>query len=175
MIFGQKLWILPFGKSHCFALFKTLFFWSKNYSIFLQNIKKQYFLTWFLQKIQIRKISIFGQKPWIIPFGKSPCFALLNTLFFWSKNRSFLSRISKTMFSDLISPKNTNKKNFDLWTKPWIIPLRNWPFFRPFKTLLFRSKIYSFSSRIPRNDLFEHNFFKNTNEKKFEFWAKTMH
>ena len=42
MIFGQKLWILPYGKPHCLALYKTLFFWSKNYSFFLQNIKKQY-------------------------------------------------------------------------------------------------------------------------------------
>ena len=67
---------------------------------------------------------IFGQKLWILPFGKSPCFALLNTLFFWSKNRSFLSRISKTIFSDLISPKNTNKKNFDFWTKTMDYPFR---------------------------------------------------
>ena len=66
---------------------------------------------------------ILGQKPWIIPLGKCPCFALLNTLFFWSKNRSFLSRISKTIFSDLISPKNTNKKNFDFWTKTMDYPL----------------------------------------------------
>ena len=67
---------------------------------------------------------IFEQKPWIIPFGKSPSFDLLSTLFFWSKNRCFLSRISKTIFSEMISPKNTNKKNFDFWTKTMDYPLR---------------------------------------------------
>ena len=79
----------------------------KNHSLFIQNIKKQYFLTQFLQKKkQLRKISIFGQKP-------------------------------------------------------WIIPLRKWPFFLPFKTFVFGSKLYSFLYRIPRNDLFEHNYFEN--------------
>ena len=86
----------------------------------------------------------------------------------------FSPEYQKTTFSDLISLKNTNKKNFDFWTKTMDYPLRKMAiFFRPFKTLVFWCKIYSFLSRIPRNDLFEHNFFKNTNEKKFEFWAKT--
>ena len=63
-----------------------------------------------------------------------------------------------------------------LGQKQRIIPLGKCPFFfRPFKTLVFWSKTYSFLSRISKNDLFEHNFFKNTNEKKFKFWAKTMH
>ena len=66
------------------------------------------------------------------------------------------------------------KRNSIFGQKPWIIPLEKCPFFLPFKTLVFWSKTYSFLSRISKNDLFEHNFFKNTNEKKFEFWAKTM-
>ena len=62
-MFGQKRWIILFGKCRSFALFKTTFFWSKNYSFFIQNIKKQYFLTLFLQKKKkLKKISIFVQK-----------------------------------------------------------------------------------------------------------------
>ena len=54
-----------------------------------------------------------------------------------------------------------------------IIPLGKYVYiFRPLKTLVSWSKIYSFLSRIQRNDLIEHNFFKNTKEKKFEIWAK---
>ena len=118
---------------------------------------------------------IFGQKLWILPFGKSHCFALFKTLFFWSKNYSFSSpEYPKTIYSELISPKNTNKKNFDFWTKTMDYPLRKMSmFFRLFKTLVVWSKNF-FLSRISKNDLFEHNYFKNTSEKKFEFWAKTM-
>ena len=49
----------------------------------------------------------------------------------------FFSRISKNNISDLISPKNTNKKNFDFWTKTMDYPLRKMSiFFRLFKTLV---------------------------------------
>ena len=86
----------------------------------------------------------------------------------------FFSRKSKNNISDLISPKNTNKKNFDFWTKTMDYPLRKMSiFFRLFKTLDVWSRFF-FLSRISKNDLFEHNYFKNTSEKKFEFWAKTM-
>ena len=70
LIFGKKPQIIPFWKSRCFALFKTFFFLVSESFFFIQNIKKQYFLTWNFQKTQLRKISIFGQKPWIIPLGK---------------------------------------------------------------------------------------------------------
>ena len=86
----------------------------------------------------------------------------------------FFSRISKNNISDLISPKNTNKKNFDFWTKTMDYPLRKMSiFFRLFKTLVVWPRIF-FLTRISKKDLFEHNYFKNTSEKKFEFWAKTM-
>ena len=35
----------------------------------------------------------------------------------------FFSRISKNNISDLISPKNTNKKKYDFWTKTVDSPL----------------------------------------------------
>ena len=124
----------------------------------------------------LRKMSIF-----LAPF---------KTLIFWSKIILFYQEYRKKRFfsdlitpnkltwrfSDLTCPKNTNEKNFDSWAKTEDYPLRKMSiFFRPFKTLVFWSKTYSFLSRISKNDLFEHNFFKNTNEKKFKFLAKTMH
>ena len=85
------------------------------------------------------KSLIFGQKPWIIPFGKSRCFALYKTLvFLFSVFNLFYPEHKKTIFSDLISPKNTNKKYFDIWTKSMVYPLRKMSFlFRVFKTLVF--------------------------------------
>ena len=88
---------------------------------------------------------IFGQIPWIIPFGKSRFFALFKTLFFSCKNHSFLSIISKTIFSDLICPKNRNEKNFDCWAKTEDYPLRKMSIFLD---LSFGSRNLSFLSKI---------------------------
>ena len=93
LMFRQKPWIMPFGKCRCFALLKTFFLRSKNHSFLSRTSKKQYFLTWFYQKTQRRKISIFKQKRWIIPSGKCLFLALFTTSIVWSKNHSFLSKI----------------------------------------------------------------------------------
>ena len=71
----------------------------------------------------MRKILNFGQKPWTNLLGKIDFLALLRTIPFWSKNHSFLSKISKTISSDLIIPKKPNEKRFDFWTKTMDYPL----------------------------------------------------
>ena len=126
------------------------------------------------KKSKWEKSLMFGQRPWIIPFEKSRCFALFKHLFFWSKNHSFLSKISE---NHLFWIDYTNKPKWKeirfLDNNRGLSPLENVHSF-DLLNLVFWCKMYSFLSRIPRNDLFEHNFFKNTNEKKFDFWAKTM-
>ena len=67
----------------------------------------------------MRKSLMFKQKPWIIPFGKCRWFALCKTLFFWSKNYSFLSRISRNDLFEHNFLENTNEKKFEFWEKPW--------------------------------------------------------
>ena len=137
--------LTPLKKVHFLVLVKTSIFWSKN-DCFLSKIsKKRFFLTQFLWKTAITQSSIFGQNPWTNPFGKCPffwpflklhIFPLNNTLFFPQyKKRSFLLRFllrlqffslkmivfylkyPKTIFSDIISVKNSNKRKFDFWTK----------------------------------------------------------
>ena len=108
-MFGQKRWIILFAKCRSFALFKTTFFWSKKSFFFYPQHQKTIFSDLISpKKKQLRKISIFGQKPWIL--------ALHRTVPFWSKNHSFLAKIykKKTIFSDLIIPKNPKEKKFDL-------------------------------------------------------------
>ena len=78
--------------------------------------------------------------------------SLLKLQFSGLKIILFYVEYQKTIFSDLISPKNTNKKKFDFWTKTMDYPPRE-----NFHFLVFWSKIYLFLSRISRNDLFEHN------------------
>ena len=56
------------------------------------------FLSGFLcSKEQIRKRSIFWQKPWTNPFAKCRFFRVFRTFFLWSIKHSFLSRISKNL------------------------------------------------------------------------------
>ena len=120
---------------------------------------------------------MFGQKRWIILFGKCRSFAFFKATFFWSNNYFFLSRTSKNnIFRLYFSKKKKNKKNFDFWTKKKTLyyTLRKMTIFLTFKTFVFNLKFILFLYRIPRNDLFEHNYFENTTEKKIDCWAKTM-
>ena len=75
----------------------------------------------------------------------------------------------------MISPKNTNTKNFDFWTKPMAYPLRKMSFFLAlFKTLNIWSKNHSFLSKIWKLSFLTWLYQKKTDEKKFDFWTKTM-
>ena len=91
---------------------------------------------------------MFGQKRWIILFGKCRSFALFKTTFFWSKNYSFLSRTSKNNIFWLYfsKKKKKTKKNFDFWTKKTLYyTLRKMTvFFLPFKTFVFGLKFILF-------------------------------
>ena len=66
---------------------------------------------------------MFGQKPWIIPFGNLAVLHFLKLYIAGLKIVLFYPEYQKTIFSDLISPKNTNRKYFDFWPKKWIISL----------------------------------------------------
>ena len=55
-------------------------------------------------KTQIRKSSIFGENPWTNQFFS------LKMIVFYLKYR-------KTIFSDIISDKNSDKREFDFSTK----------------------------------------------------------
>ena len=149
MIFGQKLWILPYGKSHCLVLFKTLFFWSKNYSFFFQNIKKQYF--WLISPkntnkknfdfwtktmdYPLRKMSILDKNCWFSPLENLTVLHFLKLYFSSLKILLFFSRISKNNISDWFLQKIQIRKISIFGQKPWIIPLGKCPFFFDFLKL----------------------------------------
>ena len=117
-MFGQKRWIILFGKCRSFAFFKTTFFWSKNYSFFIQNIKKQYFLTLFLQK---KKNFDFWtkKKPCIIPLGKWPFFLPFKTFLFGLKFILFYTEYQETIFSNIITSTTLLRKRLIFGQKPW--------------------------------------------------------
>ena len=127
MIFGQKLWQISL-----FCTFKTLFFWSKNYSFFLQNIQKQYILTWFLQKNTNKKNFDFWTKTMVYPLRKmSIFFRLFKTLDVWSRIFFFNPEYQKTIFSNIITSKTLVRKSLNFGQKPWTNLLGKGRFFGP--------------------------------------------
>ena len=85
----------------------------------------------------------------------------------------FYPEYQKTIFSDLISPKNTNKKKFDFWTKTMDYPPRKMFLFFDFLKLQFSGlKFILFYLEYQRNDLFEHNSSKTLMRKSLNFGQK---
>ena len=54
----------------------------------------------------MKRNSIFGQKPWIIPLENFYFLAPFKTLIFLSKIILFYQEYEKMVFPDLITPKN---------------------------------------------------------------------
>ena len=121
-MFGQKRWIILFGKCRRFALFKTTFIWSKNYSFFIQNIKKQYFLTLFLQKKKKTKknFDFWTKKTLYYTLRKMTIFFLpFKTFVFGLKFILFYTEYQETIFSNIITSKTLLRKRLIFGQKPW--------------------------------------------------------
>ena len=107
-IFGQNPWTNPFKKVHFLVLVKTSIFWSKN-DCFLFKISKK---IRFLDKIHE-----------LNPLENVYFLALLKTFIFSLKIILFFPQFRNTIFSDVISVKNADKKKFDFFTKSMDWPL----------------------------------------------------
>ena len=142
-------------------------------SFFLSRISKAIFD--FSKKHKEEKFRFWNKNHGLSPKKNVPFFRVFKNLLFRSKIYSFLSRISKNNIFWLDFSKKPKKEKFRfLAKKNGISPYKNDHFFRPFKTLVFWSKMYSFLSRIPRNDLYKHNYFKNTTKEIVWSLAKAM-
>ena len=102
-IFCQNAWTTPFGKFLFFWTFLKLDF-SRVETIFFyisKNIKKRSFQAGFGQKPPLRKMAIFGQKPWTNPFGKFSTFwTFLKVDFCCLKSILFYPEYQETIFPD---------------------------------------------------------------------------
>ena len=87
----------------------------------------------------------------------------------------FLSRISKAIFSDLISRKNTKKKNFDFGTKTMDYPLKKMSLFFEFLKICFSAlKFILFYPEYQKTIFSDLISPKNPRKKNFDFWPKRM-
>ena len=128
------------------ALFRTSIFWSKNHSFLSKISKKDLYKLVFFQKNKWEKVWCLDKNDGLSSLQNVEVLHFLKLHFFWSKKSFFFyPQHQKTIFSDLISPKKKQLRKISIFgQKPWIIPLGKWPFFLPFKTFVFGSKLYSF-------------------------------
>ena len=153
-IFWQKPLTNPFGKFRFFWVFKTSFVFFKGHSFFIQKTKT-IFSGLICPKNTDDKKFDFWQKPWTNPFGKFRFFWVFKTSFVFFKGHSFFIQKTKTIFSGLICPKNTDDKKFDFWQKPWTNPFGKCRFFCLFLKLPFSGlKAFFFYPVYQKNDLF---------------------
>ena len=121
-MFGQKRWIILFGKCRSFALFKTTFFWSKNYSFFYPEHQKTIFSDFISpKKKKLKKILIFGQKKTLhYTLSKMTIFFLpFKTFVFGLKFILFYTEYQETIFSNIITSKTLLRKRLIFGQKPW--------------------------------------------------------
>ena len=99
-----------------FFFFLKIGFSRLNRIFFYLGHQKRCFLIGFAQKLQIRKITVFGQKQWTNPFGKFRFFGLfLKLVFSCLKIILFFKEYQKTIFPYWLCPKSTNEKNSHFW------------------------------------------------------------
>ena len=75
-IFEPKPCVNPFGKMSIFLLFELLVFLRLERGLFVLEYGKRHFPGLYCQKKKLGKMAIFGQKPWVNPFGKMSIFRL---------------------------------------------------------------------------------------------------
>ena len=80
--FGPKPWVKPVGKISSCGLFELLVFIGQKSSFFALQYLKKHSPDLYCLKKKVKKMAIFGPKPWVNPFGKMSSFGLFELLVF---------------------------------------------------------------------------------------------
>ena len=81
-IFEPKPWVNPFGKMSSFGLSELVVFIAQKRPSFVLEYLKKHSTGLYCLKKKVRKMAIFGPKPWVNPFGKMSIFRLFELLVF---------------------------------------------------------------------------------------------
>ena len=81
-IFGPKPLVNPFEKMSIFRLFEPFCFYSLERRFFVVEYRKRHIPGVYCLKRKVGKMTIFGPKPWVNPFGKVSIFGLFEVLVF---------------------------------------------------------------------------------------------
>ena len=87
--FGFKPWVNRFEKMPVFRLFELLVFITQKGVFLFQNIVKDIFLAYIASKKKVRKMAIFGPKPWVNPLKKMSILRLFKLYVFCNLERRF--------------------------------------------------------------------------------------
>ena len=137
-IFGPKPWVNPFGKVSIFGLFEVLVFIAQNGVFFILEYRKSYLPDLYCLKRKVGKISIFGPKPWVNPFGKVSIFGLFEVLVFIAQNGVFfILEYRKRHFPCLYCLKTKVGKIVIFGPKPWVNTFGKVSIFRLFELFVF--------------------------------------
>ena len=121
----------------------------KAFFIF-QNKKDCLFLAFFAQKTKnVRKGSIFWQKPWTNPFAKCPLFRIFYNFTFQVQKTLFSNQnIKNCFFLSFLLKKNLIRKRSIFTQKPWTNAFAKCPFFRIFYNFTFQVQKTLFSIQL---------------------------
>ena len=81
-IFEPKPWEKTLWKNVNFSTVWTSCFYSLERRFFVLEYRERHFLGLYWLKKKVGKMAIFGQKPWVNPFGKMSIFRLFELLVF---------------------------------------------------------------------------------------------
>ena len=95
-IFGLKP--CPLGKMSIFRLLEFLLSIAQKGFFFCSRISQKTFSWPIFPKKKFGKMSIFGPKPWFIPFGKMSTLGFLNFLFLQPRKALFVLEYRKRHF-----------------------------------------------------------------------------
>ena len=111
-IFGPKQWVNPFRKMAIFRLFKLLVFKAQKGGFSFQNVLKDIFLACFASPKKVKKMAIFGPKPWVNPFKKMSIFRLFELLVFIAQKGVFSFQ---NIVKDILLPYIIFKIKMEKW------------------------------------------------------------
>ena len=121
--FGPKAWVNPFGKTSIFSLFELLVFGIER-RFFVLEYRKRHFPGLYYLKKKVRKMVIFGPKPWVNFLGKMSIFRFFCTSFSVSLvRRFFVVEYRNRHFPGLYCLKKICCKNGHLFFKTVGSPL----------------------------------------------------
>ena len=149
-IFGPKPWFNPFGKMSIFGLYEFLVFIAQKGDFSFQNNVKDFFLAYIgLKKKTIGKMTIFGLKRWVNPFGKMSAFRPFGSFCFYSlERRFFILEYRKRHFPGLYWLNKKCEKWPILDQSHGLTPLEKCQFFNFLKFLFLQPRRAFFRCRI---------------------------
>ena len=147
-IFGPKQCFNPLGKMSIFRLFDLFVFIALKGVFQFHNIVKHLFLAYSAKKKKVGKMTIFGPKPWVIPFGKMSIFLLFERLVFIPQKGVFsFQNIVKDIYLAYITYKKIGKMAI-FGSKPQVNPFKKCKFFDFLNFFFLQPRKAFFRSRI---------------------------